>query len=206
MAAKAEDLWRRVHDGLRTFIARRVTDHAHADDILQEVFLRVHRQIESLADPRRIVSWVYQITRHAIIDHYRKVGGQREISSGLGTDMDVTGMAAMVMENERDGASDDLRAELAACLHPMIERLPPAYREAIRLVELEGLRQHTAARRLGLSLSGMKSRVQRGRKQLKQMLDDCCLIQLDRRGEVLDYEVRLGGCHSCKPSSSKEGR
>lgn len=198
MTTNAEELWRLVHDGLRMFIARRVTDQAQVDDILQEVFLRVHQQMNSLTDPRRVVSWVYQVTRHAVIDYYRKSSARREISSGLGADMEGSGLAAMITRIDRGGTSHDLRAELAGCLRPMIERLSPVYREAITLVELEGLRQHTAARRLGLSLSGMKSRVQRGRKQLKQMLDDCCLIQLDRRGGVADFEVRNAGCDSCR--------
>jgi RNA polymerase sigma-70 factor (ECF subfamily) len=67
--------------------------------------------------------------------------------------------------------------------------LPSQYREAVTLVELEGLTQNAAAKQLGLSVSGMKSRVQRGRRQLKRMLDECCLIRLDQRRSVMDYEV-----------------
>lgn len=77
---------------------------------------------------------------------------------------------------------------------------PAYYREAIMLVELEELTQQAAAGRLGLSLSGMKSRVQRGRKQLRQMLDACCLIQLDRRGGVAEYERRPKGDALCGAS------
>ena len=102
-----------------------------------------------------------------------------------------------------DGDAAEPRAELAHCLRPMIERLSKDYRDAINLVELEGLTQQAAATQIGVSLSGMKSRVQRGRKQLKQMLDDCCLIELDRRRAVVDYKVRDTECNSCKPSSPK---
>jgi RNA polymerase sigma-70 factor (ECF subfamily) len=201
MTTAAEELWRLVHDGLRAFIARRVADQAQIDDILQDVFLRVHRQIGRLHDPRRIVGWVYQITRHAIIDHYRKTSKQHEISAGVMADMEESVMAAMIPAIDRDRGSKNLRAELAGCLRPMIARLPPAYREAITLVELEGLKQQTAARQLGLSLSGMKSRVQRARRQLKQMLEACCLIQLDRRGGVADFESRDVGCDPCRSMS-----
>ena len=79
----------------------------------------------------------------------------------------------------------------------MVERLSRDYRDAINLVELEGLTQQDAAKRMGISLSGMKSRVQRGRKQLKQMLDDCCLVELDRRRAVIGYEVRDASCDAC---------
>src|SRR5689334_5558021 len=65
MANTTEELWQLVPDSLRDFIARRVDDEGHVDDILQDVFVRVHRQLETVSDPRRIVSWIYQITRNA---------------------------------------------------------------------------------------------------------------------------------------------
>ena len=192
-----EELWQLMHDGLRAFIAKRVNDQGHVDDILQDVFVRAHRQIDSVNDPDRIVSWVYQITRNAIIDHYRKPGQQREVPAGLSSELEVLHEAPAISEMTHDGDAAEPRAELACCLRPMIEQLSQDYRDAITLVEIEGLPQRAAAKQMGLSLSGMKSRVQRGRKQLKQMLDDCCLIELDRRGGVVDYNTRAAGCDCC---------
>ncbi len=201
MAATVTEVWQQVYGGLRAFIAKRVANEAEVDDILQEVFLRMHRRINSLKDPRRVVSWVYQITRHAVIDHYRTRGHRQEIQAGLGIDMETTGMGSDAPAVGRFADSVELRSELSGCLRPMIERLAKDYGEAVTLVELEGLTQQAAAKRLGLSLSGMKSRVQRGRKQLKRMLDECCLIQLDRRRGVIDYEVRDSGCDPCGGST-----
>jgi RNA polymerase sigma-70 factor (ECF subfamily) len=147
-------------------------------------------------DPRRIISWIYQVTRNAIIDYYRKPGRHHEIPAGLSADIEAFG-------GELQEESDNSGSELAGCLRPMIERLSQDYRDAINLVEFEGLTQQEAAKRMGVSLSGMKSRVQRGRKQLKQMLDDCCRIELDRRRAVVDYEVRDAGCDSCTPSTPR---
>ena len=197
MATTATEAWQQVHDGLRAFIAKRVANEAEVEDILQEVFLRIHQRIDSLKDPRRVVSWIYQITRHAIIDHYRRPQHHREMPVGLASDLEATGLAPATFAVGREADASELRVELSGCLRPMIERLAKDYREAVTLVELEGLTQQAAAKRMGLSLSGMKSRVQRGRKQLKQMLDDCCLIQLDRRGGLTDYDVRDEGCNSC---------
>jgi RNA polymerase sigma-70 factor, ECF subfamily len=192
MTKTTEELWQLVHDGLRAFIAKRVSDQGHVDDILQEVFMRVHRQMDAVNDPRRVVSWIYQITRNAIIDHYRKPGRQREVPAGLSAELEVLNE---VSETAADTA--ELRAELAGCLRPMIEQLSQDYRDAITLVELQGLTQQAAAKQMGISLSGMKSRVQRGRARLKQLLDDCCLIELDRRGGVVEYRTRASGCNSC---------
>jgi RNA polymerase sigma-70 factor, ECF subfamily len=197
MSTRTEELWQELHDGLRAFIAKRVDDQGHADDILQEVFVRVHRQIDSVNDPGRLVSWIYQVTRNAIIDHYRKPGRQREVPAGLSSELAVLPESSVLPEMIHDGDAAESRAELACCLRPMIERLPNDYRDAISLVEIDGLTQQAAAKQTGISLSGMKSRVQRGRKQLKAMLDDCCLIELDRRGGVVDYTTRAAGCDCC---------
>jgi RNA polymerase sigma-70 factor (ECF subfamily) len=200
MTKTTEELWQLLHDGLRAFIAKRVNDQGHVDDILQEVFMRVHRQMDAVNDPHRVVSWIYQITRNAIIDHYRKPGKQREVPAGLSSELEVLNEVPI---SETIGDAAELRAELAGCLRPMIERLSHDYREAIILVEIEGLTQQAAAKQMGISLSGMKSRVQRGRARLKQMLDECCLIELDRRHGVLDYAVRDAACDACKPPSQK---
>ena len=95
---------------------------------------------------------------------------------------------------EDDSASPDLREELSRCLAPLARRLPETYREALVMTEFEGVTQVDAARALGLSVSGMKSRVQRGREQLKAMLLDCCEVELDRRGSISDYRSRDGNC------------
>lgn len=185
-----EELWQLMHDGLLAFIGKRVSDQGHADDILQEVFVRVHRQINSVNDPNRVVSWIYQITRNAIIDHYRKPGRQREIPTGLSSELEMHDETSQQPERADREGSEESWSELAGCLRPMIERLSQDYRDAITLVEINGLTQEAAAKQMGLSLSGMKSRVQRGCKQLKQMLEDCCLIELDRRGGIADYHPR----------------
>jgi len=119
----------------------------------------------------------------------------------LSSELEVLNEIHLISGTTGDAA--ELRGELAVCLHPMIERLAQEYRDAIMLVELDGLTQQAAAKQMGISLSGMKSRVQRGRKQLKQMLDDCCVIQLDRSRAVVDYEVRNPGCDSCQPLPPK---
>jgi RNA polymerase sigma-70 factor (ECF subfamily) len=197
MTSKTEDLWQLLHDGLRAFIAKRVNDQVHVDDILQDVFVSVHRHIDSVNDPGRLVSWIYQVTRNAIIDYYRKPGRQREILVGLSVDIEKFGVTPTVAGITHGGDTSELRAELAGCLRPMIERLSKDYRDAVTLVELDGLTQEAAAQRMGISLPGMKSRVQRGRKQLRHLLNECCLIQLDRRRGVFDYEVRDVGCAPC---------
>ncbi|HWG95658.1 MAG TPA: RNA polymerase sigma factor SigZ [Nitrospira sp.] len=197
-----EELWQVMHDGLRAFIAGRVNDQGHVDDILQDVFVRVYRQLDTVRDPHRIIAWIYQVTRNAIIDHYRKPGRQREVPSGLSSELEVLHEAPAISEMTRQGDATELRAELAGCLRPMIERLSQDYRDAITLVEIEGLTQQIAAKQMGISLSGMKSRIQRGRGQLKQMLNDCCVIELDGRKGIVEYHSRRAECDPCVPNKN----
>jgi RNA polymerase sigma-70 factor (ECF subfamily) len=191
------DMWLQVHRGLRVFVSRRMANDAEAEDIVQEVFLRMHRRLERLKDPRRVVSWMFQITRHAIADYYRAPERRREVPAGLAVDMDATHPLPIDHLTPASADSGRLREELAACLRPLTEKLSSPYREAVTLVELEGLTQSAAAKRLGLSVSGMKSRVQRGRQRLKRLLEECCIIQLDRRRSIVEYAVRDPQCHPC---------
>jgi RNA polymerase sigma-70 factor, ECF subfamily len=190
------EIWHEVHQSLRAFIAKRVADEASVEDLSQEVFVRMQRGLGGLKHESRLVAWIYQIARHAIIDYYRARNRQPERPVGLASDLESLHPASLPLESSK--SSGQLRTELAGCLRPMIERLSEDYRQAVTLVDLEGLAQHEAAARLGLSVSGMKSRVQRGRRQLRDMLEACCVIALDRRRGVAGYDLRDQQNHSCR--------
>jgi RNA polymerase sigma-70 factor (ECF subfamily) len=188
--------WRELRGPLAGFIARRVADPQDAEDVLQDVMLRIHRHSHELESAERVSAWVHRIARNAIVDHYRRRAARPELPAG----------AAGELEEREDGslgepASEALRRELAACLRPLIERLPEKQREALVLTELDGLTQIEAARRLGISVSGAKARVQRGRAQLRTLLLDCCHVELDRRGGITDYHARRGPCERCRAAT-----
>ena len=200
MALDVNETWMQVHTRLRDFIVRRVPNNTEADDILQEVFLRMHQGLETLKDPGRVVSWVFQITRNVIADYYRASTRRREIAVGMPTELEATLPNPGHALHPDSFESGQIQKELASCLLPMINQMSDRYREALRLVEFDGLTQKAAAKQLGVSLSGMKSRVQRGRRELKNLMEECCVIQLDRRSSITDYTVRNSDCKSCEPS------
>jgi RNA polymerase sigma-70 factor (ECF subfamily) len=177
-----ETVWSDLGDTLKRFIVRRVNDEQVAEDILQDVFLKIHNGIADLGDEHRIQAWVYQIARNAIVDHYR-----RSRSSAALPD-DLAALEADEAEVER---------QLARSLRGMVEQLPEDYRQALVLTAFEGLTQKEVAEQLGLSLSGAKSRVQRAREKLHVMLLDCCHFEFDRRGRVIDYYPRELCCERC---------
>jgi len=174
-------MWAEFAGRLRAFVARRAPAGIEPDDVVQEVFVRVVRHLPSLRDAERIEAWLFQIARNALRDAMR--ARQRRDSRTDTLEVDVPAEAD----------TEDVRAaeaELAPCLSPMVARLAEPYRTAIELTSLQGLTQTDAARRAGVSVSGMKSRVQRARHQLKEMLLQCCEVDVDRRRGVADYHLR----------------
>jgi RNA polymerase sigma-70 factor (ECF subfamily) len=194
LQSDTQQLWAAFGERLRAFIRRRVGSDADADDILQEVFLRIHRHADTVERQERLVSWLFQVTRNAIADYYG-APVRRELLAGAPQDLERDAQHTMRWE-EPDEASGAAARELATCLGPMVARLPAPYREAVTLIDLEGMPQKEAALRAGLSLSGMKSRVQRGRQALEQLVHDCCQIEVDATGRVMDYQLRGSACGS----------
>jgi len=183
MAAGSEQLWETFSVPLHQFIRRRVPDPHNAEDILQEVFLRIHTRIDTLHRQERVTAWMYQIARNAIADHYRM---QRPIS-----DVPVTLIAS------DDVPEPDVVRELLPCVAAMVDTLPEMYREALRLTEYEGFSQKELSERLDISFSGAKSRVQRARAKIKQLLLDCCHFEFDYAGRIIDYQPHRAYCASC---------
>ena len=176
-------LWQDYHDRLLGFIRGRVESREIAEDILQDVFIKIQKSLSSLQDNERMESWIYQIVRNAVVDHYRSRKAFEELPQSL-----------TAPEPEQEAQA---RYEISTCLKPMIETLPALYRDALRLTEIEGLKQKQVAETLGLSLSGAKSRVQRGRAMVLDLLTDCCRFEHDHRGTMVGYEPRNSDCSGC---------
>jgi RNA polymerase sigma-70 factor (ECF subfamily) len=179
MASTSEEIWGAFHARLLRFIRSHVADEASAEDILQDVFLKIHTRLDTLTDEGKLTSWVYQIARNAIIDHARAQRPVAELSEQLAAP---------------DDPDDDLARELVPGLTAMLDALPAGDREAILLADLSGVSQQDLADRLGISLSGAKSRVQRARRRLKDVFVTCCELEFDRRGRVIELRP---GCEPC---------
>jgi RNA polymerase sigma-70 factor, ECF subfamily len=176
----SEELWKEYHTKLHAFIRSKVFDDAACDDILHNVFLKMHSGLHSLKDRTKLKSWLYQITRNTIIDYFRSEKPTVDIPEWL---------------PQPDTDSDrKIIQEVSECLHPLIQMLPDKYRDAIILSELKGMTQKEVAKMEGISLSAAKSRVQRGRVHLKKMLTDCCRFEFDHNGRLCDYECKGNIC------------
>jgi RNA polymerase sigma-70 factor (ECF subfamily) len=183
MIPSTGEVWEAFNHQLYAFIRRRVSDEQDAEDLLQEVFLRVHTRLAGLRDQERIAPWLYQVARNSVIDYYR---GRREMAP-------LTERFPQLDEP----AEPDPAAEIAAGLEEMVNSLPDPYRETLLLSEIQGKKHKEIAVQLGISLSGVKSRVQRGRELLRQDLWSCCHFEFDRAGRLIHYEPRPECCPRC---------
>jgi RNA polymerase sigma-70 factor, ECF subfamily len=175
--------WIDTLDRLQAFVAARVNDRDLAADITQDVIVRsiASGALERVDNP---VAWLYRSARNAVIDHYRT----RKSHDPL-TDPD-----AWPDPDSSGDLPNDATRELSRCLEPLLDQLAPSARDALVRVDVDGQTQQRAALDIGISLSGMKSRVQRARRDLRQLLEHCCSVELDNAGGITDYRPHAGPC------------
>lgn len=165
---------------LKLFINSRVGDSDAAEDILHDVFIKVHSNMDKLRDSEKLSSWIYQIARNTINDFYRSKKPAVDISKIDLAEKDNEVKASVKLEKS---------------VRSFISKLPAIYREAIVLTEYKGMTQTELAEKLKLSVPAAKSRVQRARKMLKDMLLKCCHFEFDKFGTIIDYHSKC--CSSC---------
>jgi RNA polymerase sigma-70 factor (ECF subfamily) len=166
------NVWNNINDRLTNFVYGKVKDVDLTKDIVQDVFLKVFTKADTVRNKDKMIAWVYQIARNEVINHFRKA-------------------KVSVFEKEIEMSEiteETLTSEFSECLHPLINSLPEKYKEALILADIEKVSQKEIAKKLNISYSGAKSRVQRGREMLKVTIEQCCTITTDVYGDVLDYK------------------
>ena len=146
-----EQTWNEFSPRLAQFIRSRISDPATAEDILHDVFVKFQSRLDEFRDPAKVQGWLFLVARNAVIDHYRTRKPTSELTDSLPVDMPQIPITEM--------------EEMHRVFRRIIDRLPEPYRKALVMTAFEGLTQDDLARRLGISLSAAKSRVQRGREQ-----------------------------------------
>jgi RNA polymerase sigma-70 factor, ECF subfamily len=178
MTTPTAPVWTEIISELRKFVYHQVNDRDLANDIVQDVLVKVQTRAGQLRESEKLMGWIHQVTRNTITDHFR--ARKRELS---------------VPDLQWDSHYHELNDCVAHCLTLLMDTLPEKYREAVRLTELENLSQTELAHRLNISYSGAKSRVQRGRQLLREKLLAQYEIETDGYGNVIVCEDKLPcGC------------
>ncbi len=174
------DSWNRFAGALQREVASNISDAATAEDIVQEVFGKLATRPPRRHEPEALRAWLWRVARRAIVDRYRA----RRTAGTLSEEAEPVDPA--IPAHSLDSAAH----ELSRCMVRMMDGLSPDDQAALRTADLESRSQLEWARELGISASGAKSRVQRARGRLKELVAKCCHVELDARGGVIDYQCR----------------
>jgi RNA polymerase sigma-70 factor (ECF subfamily) len=177
---------------LLSYIKNKVRSKEDAEDILQNVFIKISSNIDKLEEDVKLKNWIFTITRNSIIDYYRLNARRKNIAIMDDVDLDIP-----AAENQ------DSTQGLDQCINRMIALLPDEYRDIIIDSEIKGIKQKDLADHYGLAYPSIRSRVQRGRERLKQLFYNCCHIETDSRGNVMNAQSRNACDSPCDPCSSE---
>lgn len=181
MTTEVANIWADFHKELKTFVYNKTRNATDTDDILQETFIKIIRNYEKVSQSENLRQYLYGIVRNTITDYYHS---RKNIISD-------TNIPEQLSEMEIQSLNETIAA---CCIKPFINQLPIDYKEALLITEFQNVSQKELAKRLNLSYSGAKSRVQRGREKLKELILNCCAYQSDKYGNLIDTENKDCSC------------
>ena len=181
-------IYKQFHSDLLGYVKSKVRSREDAEDILQNVFIKISSNIDKLTEDVKLKSWIFTITRNAIIDYYRVNATKKKVA-----------VPEEIDENILESDDPDPTKGLDQCMNSMISLLPEEYRDIIIDSEIKRIKQKDLADKYEMAYPSMRSRVQRGRERLKQLFYNCCHIETDKHGNILAAQGRTDCDGPCKP-------
>jgi RNA polymerase sigma-70 factor (ECF subfamily) len=142
-----------------------------------------------LDDQAKLKSWLFKITNNTIVDYYRK----RKYSK-----LEITQIEP---ENGNDIQNVNMNDEMVTCLKSFLYELPDKYKIPLEMFEFNGMKHREISEKLNITLSGSKTRIQRAREKLKEVLTECCEMEFDTYGNILEYKQKES--YQCLSENSK---
>jgi RNA polymerase sigma-70 factor, ECF subfamily len=173
-----EELWNTYSAELKAYIMKHVSNKYEAEDILQEVGIRIQQNAYKIKDITNVKGWLYRVTYNLIIDYFR----ERKKYSMIEDVNEISSPDTSEHQN--------YNKETAECLLKLVEYLPSTYKEAIIESDYNGKKQSVLGEKWGLSNSGSKTRIQRARKKLKAVLLSCCEVKSDKAGNIIEFHSK----------------
>lgn len=192
-----EAIWKEYRSSLKAFLHSKISNAADVDDLLQEILIKTHQNLAKIRAEESIKSWLFQIANYTIIDFYRRNKTFTELNQE-----EAVSETVWLKAQERD-----IKQELSACIEPFIQALDERDAALLTAIDINGESQRQYAESLGISYSTLKSRVQKARTQLRSLFDNCCQMELDAQGNLMEYEPQKrsndrysasnGSCNKC---------
>jgi len=188
---EVKEIWTTFNEELRNYVMRKVADEQIANDIVQDIFEKVVKNIQKLNNVENLQEYLYKMARNAVVDSFRsrklifeeiepnKVDSSIILNENLEEEVDAESLNSIVSK---------------CCIKPFIDKLPVKYRDALIASEINNVSQKELAEHLNISYSGAKSRVQRGREKLKALLQECCNFEHDAYGNLIQKNSENCSC------------
>lgn len=180
---QTDAVWNEFSAQIRSYLLKKVRVEDDADDLLQEIFIKIHGNIDDLKDEKKLAPWIHQIVRNSLTDYYRK------------KNLETTELNEEVIASENELNDDIYKQCISGCLKVFMNKLPEKYKVPLELSDIRSLKQKDIAKEMNISYSGLKSRVQRGREMIKEMFIDCACISEDGKPNL-----ELESCGICDHS------
>lgn len=166
---------------------KRMIGPDEADDLTQEVFIKVNKALNTFKGKSKLSTWIYRIATNTVVDRLRSPSFQYSAKNRLSDNSDVSDSSANPAWPSKMTPSPDkqlIRKEMNSCIRNFVERLPDNYRAILVLSEMEGLKNNEIAEILGITLHTVKIRLHRARTKLKKELEAQCNFYHDERNEL----------------------
>ena len=187
------------HERIRYYLGQLVGED-EAEDLTQEVFMKVHKGLETFKEESSLSTWIYRIATNAGLDRLHSAWNRR-INHDVSI-CDETDTSVMALEDpccstswEKQSAPRQIiKSEMTACVREFVEKLPPDYRAVLVLSELKDMKNKEISQILGISLASVKIRLHRARAHLKKEFEIGCELYHDESGLACDRK----GAESCQ--------
>jgi len=163
---ETQEIWNNFSEALYFFILKKVSSKDVANDVFQNVFLKIHGNISSLKDEQKVKGWVFQIARNEIANYFNAAA---TYADKIETSQEIS------LEG----------TQFVCCFDRLINELPEMYGEVIELVYIKGYKQKDVAKALGISLENTKARIRRAKDMLKEKFKECCKYEFDEQGKLI---------------------
>jgi RNA polymerase sigma-70 factor (ECF subfamily) len=168
----------------------RITNNYEAEDLTQEVFIKVESGLKNFRGDSKLSTWIYRIATNTAIDRMRnpsfknKVNEVAAYESTQENDPEIEDKDQFSGEKIESTDQQYVRKEMNSCIRNFIENLPEDYRAVVILSELEGFKNKEIAEVLHISLDTVKIRLHRARAQLRKKLESNCNMYRNEQNEL----------------------
>ena len=166
----------KFYNYLKAYIIKHTKDVNLAEDLVQEVMLKLVESHQKNIAINNIKAWLFQVSRHTIYDYFKAHSNEQH--------WEASWQEALLTEDEFVPIME------VDYIIPMLDLLPESYAIPLKLSDIDGIPQKAIAEQLGMSLSAAKMRIQRARVKLRELFVECCEITYDKSGAFVSCTIK----------------